>query len=173
MPIGALRQATELMADPSRIPAAAAAAFAVVRDTVIQLSDTDKARSPLWTERSLKRRLDVLRAPVEATKQAAKVLDGTLNTAFITVAATAAGRYHAELGAPIDLLRASMAISTRTRDSGANAYTLARMLVPTADMPIAERFALIAEAAETARAGSATANLDSLATWRRRCRSRS
>jgi diacylglycerol O-acyltransferase len=57
-----------------------------------------------------------------------------------------------------------MAISTRTHDSGANAYTLARLLVPTGDMPMAKRFALISEATGTARAGSATANLDTLAT---------
>jgi WS/DGAT/MGAT family acyltransferase len=164
MPIAAFRQVADLLADPSRIPAATAAAFAVARDTLMQLSDTDKARSPLWTARSLKRRLDVLRAPIEPTKQAAKALNGTLNTAFLTVAATAAGRYHDELGAPVEELRASMAISTRTSESGANAYTLARMLVPTADMPITDRFALIADATESARAGSATANLDSLAT---------
>jgi WS/DGAT/MGAT family acyltransferase len=164
MPIGAFRQLADLLAEPSRIPAATAAALTVARDTLMQLSDTDKARSPLWMTRSLKRRLDVLRAPIEPTKKAAKALQGTLNTAFITVAATAAGRYHAELGAPVEQLRASMAISTRTDESGANAYTLARLLVPTAEMPITDRFALIADAAETARAGSATANLDSLAT---------
>jgi WS/DGAT/MGAT family acyltransferase len=164
LPIGALRQASELLADPSRIPAASVAAFDTVRATLVQLSDTERARSPLWVERSLRRRFDVLRAPIEATKEAAKALGGTLNTAFVTVAATAAGRYHAQLGAPIEHLRATMAISTRTQDSGANAYTLARLLVPTADMPMAERFALIGEEAGTARAGSATANLDTLAT---------
>jgi WS/DGAT/MGAT family acyltransferase len=163
MPIGAFRQIADLLADPSRIPSATAAAFTVVRDTLVQLSDTERARSPLWTIRSLKRRLDVLRTPIEPTKKAAKTLEGTLNTAFLTVAAAAAGRYHAELGAPIEHLRASMAISTRTDESGPNAYTLARMLVPTGEMPIAERFTLIAEEAETARVGSATANLDSLA----------
>jgi WS/DGAT/MGAT family acyltransferase len=162
-PLGALRQASELMADPSRIPAASVAAYDTIRATVVQLSDTERARSPLWQERSLRRRLDVLRAPVDATKTAAKALGGTLNTAFVTVAATAAGRYHAQLGSAIDHLRATMAISTRTQDSGANAYTLARMLVPTGDMPVAERFSLIGEAAATARAGSATANLDTLA----------
>ena len=36
-----------------------------------------------------------------------------------------------------------MAISTRTADSGANAFSLARLLVPTGEMPIAERFAAI------------------------------
>ncbi len=164
LPIGAMRQASELLADPSRIPAASVAAYDTIRATVAQLSDTERARSPLWVERSLRRRLDVLRAPVEATKHAAKALGGTLNTAFVTVAATAAGRYHAQLGAPIEHLRATMAISTRTQDSGANAYTLARLLVPTADMAMAERFALIGGAAATARAGSATANLDTLAT---------
>jgi diacylglycerol O-acyltransferase len=164
LPISAMRQASELLADPSRIPAASVAAYDTIRATVVQLSDTERARSPLWMERSLRRRLDVLRAPIEATKDAAKALGGTLNTAFVTVAATAAGRYHAQLGAPIEHLRASMAISTRTQDSGTNAYTLARLLVPTADMPMAERFALIGEAAATARAGSATANLDTLAT---------
>jgi diacylglycerol O-acyltransferase len=164
LPIGALRQATELMADPARIPAASVAAYDTVRATIMQLTDTERARSPLWVERSLRRRLDVLRAPIDATKNAAKALGGTLNTAFVTVAATAAGRYHAQLGAPVDVLRASMAISTRTEDSGANAYTLGRLLVPTGDMPTAERFAIIGEAASTARAGSATANLDTLAT---------
>jgi diacylglycerol O-acyltransferase / wax synthase len=163
VPLGALRQASELLADPSRIPAASVAAYDTIRATVVQLSDTERARSPLWQERSLRRRLDVLRAPVDATKSAAKALGGTLNTAFVTVAAAAAGRYHAQLGAPIGHLRASMAISTRTEDSGANAYTLARLLVPTGDMPVDERFSLIAEAAATARAGSATANLDTLA----------
>jgi diacylglycerol O-acyltransferase len=163
MPIGAVRQVNELLADPSRIPAASGAAFETVRGLVSQLSDTERARSPLWTARSLKRRLEVLRAPLDETKAAAKALGGTLNMAFLTAAATAAGEYHRRLGAPVDHLRASMAISTRTATSGANAYTLARMLVPTGEMPIAERFGAIRELATTARAASATANLDTLA----------
>ncbi len=54
-------------------------------------------------------------------------------------------RYHTELGAPVESLRASMAISTRTDDSGANAFSLVRMLVPTGDIPIDERFRAIHE----------------------------
>ena len=53
---------------------------------------------------------------------------------------------------PVESLRASMAISTRTDDSGANAFTLARLLVPTGEMPIAERFLAIDEATKVARA---------------------
>jgi diacylglycerol O-acyltransferase / wax synthase len=164
MPIGAARQLAELLADPARLPAAGGAALETVRAVVSQLSDTEQARSPLWTQRSLKRRLEVLRAPLDKTRAAAKALDGTLNMAFLTAATTAAGEYHRRMGSPVEHLRASMAISTRTATSGANAYTLARMLVPTGEMPIAERFGAIREQATTARASSATANLDTLAT---------
>jgi diacylglycerol O-acyltransferase / wax synthase len=164
LPIGLARQAAELLGDPARIPAAGAAALETVRGLVTQLQDTEKARSPLWTERSLKRRLEVLRVPLEETRLAAKALGGTLNVAFLTAATQAAGQYHRRMGQPVDILRASMAVSTRTESSGANAYTLVRLLVPTGDIPIAERFAIIRDAAATARAASATANLDALAT---------
>jgi diacylglycerol O-acyltransferase len=164
IPIGLARQSAELLADPSRIPSAGATALETLRGVVSQLQDTEKARSPLWVERSLKRHLEVLRVPLEDTRVAAKALGGTLNVAFLTAATTAASEYHRRLGQPVDVLRASMAISTRTETSGANAYTLARLLVPTGDMPIAERFAAIRDATGTARAASATANLDALAT---------
>jgi len=57
-----------------------------------------------------------------------------------------------------------MAISTRSESSGGNAFTLARMLVPTGPMPIAERFAAINEAVSQAREQSKNASLDTLAT---------
>jgi hypothetical protein len=95
---------------------------------------------------------------------AAKALGGTLNTSFITAAAHAAGAYHRQLGAPVESLRASMAISTRTNESGGNAFTLARMLVPTADMPIEERFAAVNETVNAARTGAASSSLEAIAT---------
>ena len=128
-----------------------------------QLSETDAARSPLWTARSLHRRVEPARAPFRATKDAAKRLGGTLNTAFLTAAADAASAYHIEMGAPTESLRASMAISTRTEESGANAFSLARLLVPTGEMPIDERFLAIHEATQTLRESSKAAGLDTLA----------
>jgi hypothetical protein len=127
------------------------------------LSDTEQARSPLWKERSLRRRMEVLRVPFDETRAAAKRLGGTLNTAFLTAAAEAAGRYHERMGTPVDELRASMAVSTRSEGSGSNAFSLARILVPTADMPIAERFTWIQAAAGTARESTAGASLETLA----------
>ena len=98
------------------------------------------------------------------TKDAAKKLGGTLNTAFLTAAADAASAYHIEMGQPVESLRASMAISTRTESSGSNAFSLARLIVPTAEMPIDERFRAIQEATQVARETSKTAGLDTLAT---------
>jgi len=95
---------------------------------------------------------------------ASRALGGKLNTAFLTAAADAAGNYHRKLGAPVESLRTSMAISTRNEDSGANAFTLVRMLVPTGEMPITERFAAINELVNSAREGSKNAQLDTLAT---------
>ena len=137
-------------ADPGQIPDASSAAADTFRGIVNQLGDTEKARSPLWTERSLRRHLEVASAPFTETRASARKLGGTLNTAFMTVATEAASRYHAELGAPVESLRASMAISTRTDDSGSNAFSLVRMLVPTGDIPIDERFRAIHESSQAA-----------------------
>lgn len=164
IPVGVARQVGELLADPTRLPAASAAAAATLRGILTQLGDTERARSPLWTERSLRRRLEVARAPFSSTRAAAKRHGGTLNQAFLTAAAHAAARYHDELGTPVEHLRASMAVSTRTEDSGANAFSLVRMLVPTAPMPIGERFAAVRELTSAARSGSEAAGLDTIAT---------
>jgi WS/DGAT/MGAT family acyltransferase len=163
MPLGLLKQIMELLADPTGIPDAGNAAADTVRGLMQQLSDVEAARSPLWTKRSLHRRMEVLRAPFGSTRDAAKRLGGTLNTAFLTAAAEAAGRYHRELGAPVEELRSSMAISTRTETSGANAFSLVRMLVPTGDMPIGDRFRAIQASALAAKNSSNGASLDAVA----------
>lgn len=163
LPLGLVRQVRELLADPTGIPEAGSAAADTVRGVMSQLSDTERAHSPLWTERSLQRRMEVLRAPFGETKAAAKRLGGTLNTAFLTAAAEAASQYHVECGQPVEQLRASMAVSTRTEGSGSNAFSLARMLVPTGEMPIADRFAAIQAATGVAREASAGGSLETLA----------
>lgn len=162
LPLAVVRQLRDLLAEPARLPEAGAAALGTVRGVVTQLSETDHAHSPLWTARSLHRSLEMVRFPLEGVRAAAKALGGTVNTAFITAAASAAGAYHRELGEPVDHLRASMAISTRTEGSGANAFSLARLLVPTGKMTVAERFAAIDEAAGRARGESATASLETI-----------
>ncbi len=165
IPLGVLKQVRELLADPAQIPAATEAAANTFRGILTQLGETDHARSPLWTERSTNRHLETATAPFTETKAAAKHLGGTLNHAFLTIATEAASRYHVEFGAPVESLRASMAISTRTEDSGANAFSLVRMLVPTGEMPMDERFRAIKESTETAVEGAKSATLDQVATF--------
>jgi hypothetical protein len=109
--------------------------------------------------------LEVASAPFTETRASARKLGGTLNTAFMTVAAEAASSYHSELGSPVESLKASMAISTRTDDSGSNAFSLVRMLVPTGDIPIDERFRAIHESSLAAVGQSKSANLETIAAF--------
>lgn len=164
LPLSLLRQVRDVLSDPSLIGTIGSSTSATVKSLIAQLSEADGARSPLWTDRSLRRRLDTARVSYHDMRGASKALGGTLNTAFVTAAAHAAGKYHRALGAPVESLRASMAISTRTEASGSNAFTLARMLVPTAEMPLPERFLAINEILQAARNGSSNGSLEAIAT---------
>lgn len=156
LPLALVKQVRDLIADPGQIPTNGSATIDSLRGVVGQLTDVEPARSPLWTTRSLRRHSEVLRAPFVATRDAARELGGTLNTALLCAAADAAGRHHRALGAPVEHLRASMAISTRKLDGEApNAFSLARMLVPTGDMAVRDRFAAVHEATIAAADGSA------------------
>ena len=163
IPLGLLRQIRQVLSDPTLLPTLGAETAATVRTLIAQIGDVDSARSPLWTQRSLKRRLEVLRAPYRPMLDASRAMGGKINTAFLTAAADAAGRYHRQLGMPVESLRTSMAVSTRTEYSGSNAFSLVRMLVPTSEMPIGERFAAINESVNQARESSKSATLDTLA----------
>lgn len=157
LPIALVKQMRDMIADPSQIQTNGSATLDTLRGVVGQMTDVDPARSPLWTTRSLRRRAEVLSAPFTVIRDVARSLGGTLNTALLCAAADAAGRYHRALGAPVDELRASMAISTRkqTGDGDAtNAFSLARMLVPTTEMSVVDRFQRVNEATLAATNGS-------------------
>jgi diacylglycerol O-acyltransferase / wax synthase len=161
------KQAAEILKefsdDPNRLGELGVTAFDTARGIVKQLGDTEKAHSPLWTSRSMDRQLEVLRVPFVDAKATSKALGGTINTFFVSAAADASGRYHRAHGAPVDELRASMAISVRKSNDDANAFTLARLPAPTGEMSPAERFKLIQQRTETAKGESAAASLDTLA----------
>ena len=164
LPLSVLRQVRDVLADPSLIGTIGSSTSATIKGLIAQLNEADASRSPLWTTRSLRRRMETTRVSYHDMRGAAKELGGTLNTAFVTATAHASGKYHRQLGAPVESLRASMAISTRTESSGTNAFTLARMLVPTSEMPLPERFSAINEILAAAREGSASGSLEAIAT---------
>lgn len=166
LPLALVKQIRDLVADPASIPSQSASTFDSLRGALGQLADVESARSPLWVDRSTRRRAEVLRVPFTEVRDAARRLGGTLNTALLSAASDAAGRYHRECGTPVDELRASMAVSTRSRDTtsgAANSFSLARFLVPTGEMSAADRFAEIAVRTEVAASDPSTASLSTIA----------
>jgi diacylglycerol O-acyltransferase / wax synthase len=138
--------------EPQRIGELLEDAVALGRSAARQLLITDAAHSPLWRERSLRRRLEVLQAPLEDAKASAKALGGSLNDLFVTAAAGGAGAYHRAVGEPVDELRMSMPVSTRTdRSAGGNAFTPTRVLVPVGIEDPVERFAEVRARLDTTK----------------------
>lgn len=130
---------------PERVLGLARMLAATGSSVARQVTVTDPARSPLWTERSLRRRLDVLRVPLDDVRATAKALGGSVNDVFVTAVAGGAGAYHRDRGAPVDELRMAMPISTREgKSAGGNAFIPTRSLVATDPDPRV-RFAAIRE----------------------------
>jgi WS/DGAT/MGAT family acyltransferase len=104
---------------------------ATTRSLVRQLAVVDSHRSPLWSERSLDRRLETFDVSLEEVRAAAGALGGSINDVFVAAAAGGAGTYHRRLGVGVGELRMSMPVSTRSGAPGAsNAFAPTRVLVP-------------------------------------------
>jgi WS/DGAT/MGAT family acyltransferase len=124
------------IADPRRLVRLPGDATEVVQSLSRQAMVSGERRSPIWTERSLSRHFDVLSVPLDDAKRAAKALGGSVNDLFVAGAAGGAGAYHRAKGAPVEELRISMPVSTRSRGAaGGNAFTPTRVLVPTGPDP--------------------------------------
>lgn len=136
--------AAEMASHPTRWRTAGAAIGETAASILRQVAVADRAHSPLWTERSLRRRLEVLDVPFDDAHQAARALGGSLNDFFVCGAAGAAGAYHRRLGAPVASLRMAMPVSTRTDGSaGGNAFVPTRVVIPVDIEDPIERFAAI------------------------------
>ena len=143
-----VRQAVEgtagLVGDPARLTELPGDAAATVRSLVRQLGVTGSALSPLWQERGLERRLELLEVPLDRAKAASAALGGSVNDLFVAGAAGGAGAYHRARGVEVDELRMAMPVSTRakggSRTPAGNAFAPTRVRVPTDPDPRA-RFA--------------------------------
>ena len=126
----------ELARHPDKAVALAIGAGRAARSLARQVAVTDHARSPLWTERTLRRRLDVLRVPLDDVRRAAKELGGSVNDLFVAAVAGGAGDYHRARGHDIGELRMAMPISTREgKAPTGNAFAPSRTLVSTVADP--------------------------------------
>lgn len=128
--------AADIVADPARLAALPADAAATARSLARQVGVTGEALSPLWRERTLERRLELLRVPLADAKAAAGALGGSVNDLFVAGAAGGAGAYHRALDVPVEELRMAMPISTRSdRSAGGNAFAPTRVRVPVDEDP--------------------------------------
>lgn len=137
---GAVAGATDLVRDPAQLAATIATlpsdAQATARSLIRQLGVVDPHRSPLWVDRSLHRDLQTFDVPLDAVRDAAHRLGGSVNDLFVSAALGGAGRYHRARGVDVDALRISMPVSTRTdRSAGGNAFAPARVLLPVITEP--------------------------------------
>jgi WS/DGAT/MGAT family acyltransferase len=153
-----------LLLDPRRLAALAEDVSELGRSAMRQVLVSDPARSPVWTERSLRRRIEVLQVPMDDAKTAAKALGGSLNDFFVTGAAGGAGAYHRAVGHPVEELRITMPVSTRKDSSaGGNAFTPTRVLLPAGIEDPAERFTAIRERLDTTKRERAMGMIDGIA----------
>lgn len=119
-----------------------AAGVSTARSLGRQMGLTDPARSPLWSgRRSLTHHFETVSIDLPRTRAVAKALGGTVNDAYVTMMASAAGAYHRSLDTDVAELRITMPISVRhDKQAAGNAWVPARLLVPTAEMDPAARF---------------------------------
>jgi WS/DGAT/MGAT family acyltransferase len=122
--------AGHVVVHPTEIPGRAADAARLINSLQRQALVTDSARSDVMKDRSLRRHFEIYSTPFAPVRAAATSLGASVNDAFITVIASALGRYHERRGSAVDELRIAMPISTRQRgDQSTNRFVPARVLV--------------------------------------------
>ena len=127
---------------PSQVPGMATESVEMARSLLRQLAVVERSRSPLWTgKRSLGRHFEAISLDLDGLKATAKALGGTVNDAYVTGIAGAAGAYHRQEGVEVGDLRMSMPVNMRAdRSAGGNAFSPARVLVPAGIEDPVERF---------------------------------
>lgn len=123
------------------------------RSIVRTVAPVRETLSPIMTERSLGRHLEMLEVQLEDLARAAAVAGGSINDAFLAGATGGFRRYHDHHEVPVDKLRVTMPISIRRPDDpiGGNRITLMRFAVPVSDPNPAERIREIGRLCREAR----------------------
>jgi diacylglycerol O-acyltransferase / wax synthase len=134
------------LAHPLSVPRNAIDGMSAARSAVRQIT-TAPALSPLWSgRRSLGRRFEIFSVDLDLARAAAHALGGTLNDLYVAAVVGGAGAYHRAQGAPVDELRASIPVNTRTdRSAGGNSFLPARVVLPAGIEDPVERFAAVHE----------------------------
>ena len=157
--------ATTLLTHPAELPGAVGSGIETARAVLDQFTLNDSALSPLWTTRTLRRRLDAVDVDLAPMQATARTLGGSVNDVFVTALTGAIGALHRETDLPAARLRMAMPVSTRTRgSSGGNAFVPARVIVPVDETDPLVRFTQIHELLGPARDDPAFGVIEPLAT---------
>jgi hypothetical protein len=139
--------AVDTVRNPAQLASLGVSSVETARSVARQLTVTDQHHSPLWSEPSLSRRIEVFDVPFDEVHRAAKSLGGSINDLFVAASAAGAGRYHRELDSEVDELRMAMPVSTRRGGTaGGNSFVPTRVLVPSGDLDPVTRFELVHDA---------------------------
>jgi diacylglycerol O-acyltransferase / wax synthase len=116
-------------------------AWQMFRSTARMLRPAPDALSPLFRDRGLDRRLDVLEIPMGCLTGHAHALGHTVNDVFLATVAGALHEYHERLGHKVPALRVTMPINLRREADppGGNRFTPARFVLPIDDPDPARR----------------------------------
>ncbi len=148
----AAANAADALAHPAKLATIGPEVIDIARSTVRQVTVTDTAHSPLWSHRTLRRRLETLDVDFDEAYRAAKALGGSLNDLFVTGTARGAGKYHVARDAPVETLRMAMPISTRTDKSAAgNSFVPTRVVLPVSIQDPAQHFQQVHELLDTTK----------------------
>lgn len=120
--------------------------------------------SPVMADRGHSWRFRVLDVPFAELRGAAKATGTTLNDAFLAGITGGMRRYHEQLGHPVEELRVSMPISTRTDGDpvGGNRVAIVRYPVPVGIVDPRARLRALHEAASGARNEPAVPHTDAI-----------
>ena len=163
---------TDLATHPTRLPRVAAGTLDQIRSALDTAGGDRKVDggAPLWTKRSRRRHLEVLRLPLEDAKAAAKRMNGSVNDLFVAGAAMGALAYHAERDVPVQAVNLTFVVSTRSDTAmGGNSFTPVPVQIPGGepDLTVEGRFmqiqTLLAERRASVKGGGAMSAIAGLA----------
>ncbi len=107
-------------------------AIETIRSVGRMVAPVSTTLSPVMRGRSLGRRLGMLEVRLDDLKNASAAAGGSVNDGFMAAVTAGFRRYHEHHGRPVDELRVTLPISTRTADdpAGGNRITLERFTLP-------------------------------------------
>lgn len=151
---GAVRGSGALAAVAGRAATDPGSATGYVRSLGRVLGPPPSPGSPLFERRSARRRLGVLEVPLTELRAPAKLVDGSLNDAFVAAMVGGVGRYHRHHGVELETLTLALPVSMRRDDDplGSNRFAGTRIAGPAGVADPLERMRLVGERVRAARA---------------------